>query len=1185
MEKIKEKFNPLVSIIIPVYNGANYMREAIDSALAQTYKNIEVVVVNDGSSDDTDEIAKSYGDKIRYFKKENGGVATALNLAIKKSKGEYISWLSHDDMYYPDKIGSQIDFLNSREDKIAIIFGDVTLISAKGDIIEDKIMSKRCRDSLRCLLAIDLDNTLNGCTLLIPKILFDKFGFFNTDKKYTQDYSMWFNFVENGIPFFYIDKLLVFSRQHNSQGGKIDPSGATIESDQLHSDLLINITDEEIFKYSDYSVDFLIKIHDVYKSSGYTKTSFIILRNILRLSILQKKENKLINVLNSAIYLFPDENSVKFSLKSQLKVLILKKKIKKRVLIYSNVWTRGGVERVMTILSDYLVDFYDIVLVSGDKEFEKKFELNHNVTHIKISENNQDDITNRLGALIVLLDIDLFIGNPNLILNFLDIYKLLNELNIKSIACNHGSYFLPFWSPWLYSVFEKRSLAYKYANVSTWLTTFNANVYKQLNENCAYMPNPNTFKVKPDLLLQKKEKIILCVGRFYDSIKRLDRVLLVFKKVLKDHPDAKLVLVGDYDPNVKIPSDADLNIGEFLSNLNIPTDCIRFEGEQERIDKYYMDASLLLLASDSEGFGMVLIEAGFFGLPSVIFKVVGLEDIIVDGENGFIVEQDDISSMADKVGELLSDNNTRFEMGKKAQELVERFDQEKICKRWKQLINVVLNTDNQENLNAELSKIFMNPVADINKFTKQLSFEYEKNIKLLINNTLSLNRESEIQVSANEKHMISMRDWMIGQIYRVPILGRSFVTLYFYVKKIILKLLSLKTEIKLVGLCLQYRIKFLSDRLLKRNKKKIILFVAMLDSIHTARWLSQFSKQANFEIHVFPSTSGAVHSLIRENTNIVVHDFVGNLDRRFNKINRILERVIKCLKPEIVHTLEMQNAAYKILPIKLKMKNKFPLWFYSCWGSDIRWYEKFPDHRQKITQVLSKCDALFCEDQDNIDKAVQTYGFDGSILKVPAPGGIHVDYYNNKFKKVSTSERKYILVKGYTGWVYKPETVFEAIKLCSDEIIKNGLKIVIYLPGEIDKYVFEMKSLGLDVELFNATEDYDKVMNLFAGAKINIAASLSDGIPNSMLESMLMGAFPIQSFSPGATEFIVNGKNGYLLDCLDVDSYAKTIKRVISDDKLLNEAAVYNAKIIKQKLDYNLVRNKVLNFYKTYLLK
>ena len=92
---------PKVTIVIPVYKGKKYMRKAIDSAIAQTYENLEILVINDGSPDDgaTDTIAKSYGDKIRYIYKENGGVSTVLNLALKEMKGEYFSWLSHDDVY------------------------------------------------------------------------------------------------------------------------------------------------------------------------------------------------------------------------------------------------------------------------------------------------------------------------------------------------------------------------------------------------------------------------------------------------------------------------------------------------------------------------------------------------------------------------------------------------------------------------------------------------------------------------------------------------------------------------------------------------------------------------------------------------------------------------------------------------------------------------------------------------------------------------------------------------------------------------------------------------------------------------------------------------------------------------------------------------------------------------------
>ena len=119
------KDKPLVSIIIPVYNGSNYMREAIDSALAQTYENFEVIVVNDGSTDGgkTERIALSYGNRIRYYHKENGGVATAMNFGIHEMKGEYFSWLSHDDIFYPDKIKIQMEAIRESGNPTTIAHG------------------------------------------------------------------------------------------------------------------------------------------------------------------------------------------------------------------------------------------------------------------------------------------------------------------------------------------------------------------------------------------------------------------------------------------------------------------------------------------------------------------------------------------------------------------------------------------------------------------------------------------------------------------------------------------------------------------------------------------------------------------------------------------------------------------------------------------------------------------------------------------------------------------------------------------------------------------------------------------------------------------------------------------------------------------------------------------------------
>jgi glycosyltransferase involved in cell wall biosynthesis len=180
---MNNEFNPLVSIVIPVYNGANYMREAIDSALAQTYRNIEVLVINDGSKDGgaTRDIALSYGNRIRYFEKDNGGVATALNLGIREMKGDYFSWLSHDDVYLPDKISIQVSFLKKQKNRDAALYGDVVFINEKSEILKKFRVRHRKKNTLYSVL----NGLINGCTLLIPKSFFFEISFFDEGLKTT----------------------------------------------------------------------------------------------------------------------------------------------------------------------------------------------------------------------------------------------------------------------------------------------------------------------------------------------------------------------------------------------------------------------------------------------------------------------------------------------------------------------------------------------------------------------------------------------------------------------------------------------------------------------------------------------------------------------------------------------------------------------------------------------------------------------------------------------------------------------------------------------------------------------------------------------------------------------------------------------------------------------------------------
>ncbi len=111
---------PSVSIIIPCYKQAEYLPAAIDSALAQTYAPVEVIVVNDGSPDDTEKVARGYGERIVYVERANGGLSAARNTGIARARGSYLKFLDSDDHLHPEQIAWQMELLAGREDAVAL---------------------------------------------------------------------------------------------------------------------------------------------------------------------------------------------------------------------------------------------------------------------------------------------------------------------------------------------------------------------------------------------------------------------------------------------------------------------------------------------------------------------------------------------------------------------------------------------------------------------------------------------------------------------------------------------------------------------------------------------------------------------------------------------------------------------------------------------------------------------------------------------------------------------------------------------------------------------------------------------------------------------------------------------------------------------------------------------------------
>jgi hypothetical protein len=205
---------PRVSIVIPVYNGANYMREAIDSALAQTYPNVEVIVVNDGSTDNgaTDTMARSYGDRIRYFTKPNGGVSSALNVGIRNMTGDWFAWLSHDDAFSTDRITEDMALLREQSGT-KVTFCSYNVINSASLVTQNVTNLPSCVSNPR--EAIELGG-VDMCTMTIHRSCFDRIGLFNEANRTTQDVEMSLHLAKY-FPF-YRSAGITHKRQHSDQG-------------------------------------------------------------------------------------------------------------------------------------------------------------------------------------------------------------------------------------------------------------------------------------------------------------------------------------------------------------------------------------------------------------------------------------------------------------------------------------------------------------------------------------------------------------------------------------------------------------------------------------------------------------------------------------------------------------------------------------------------------------------------------------------------------------------------------------------------------------------------------------------------------------------------------------------------------------------------------------------------------
>jgi glycosyltransferase involved in cell wall biosynthesis len=259
---------PLVSVVIPTYNSDKFIAQAVQSVLEQTYRSFELIVVDDGSTDETKDVLCQFNNSIRYHYQKNSGPSSTRNAGIKMAEGEYISFLDADDIWSPNKIEAQLDFLERHRD-IGLVFSDIE------EFDKEKIIHERSRlvvqvyghegalqvplqDPFRNLLT---KNFICTSTVMVRSECFKKAGLFEESLRIGEDRDMWLRIAA----YYKIARLplvLCKKRVHD-----FNISGDM----ELYTSSLIKVLEKHLHLFPDLVPSSLIKkkLSQLYLSCGF----------------------------------------------------------------------------------------------------------------------------------------------------------------------------------------------------------------------------------------------------------------------------------------------------------------------------------------------------------------------------------------------------------------------------------------------------------------------------------------------------------------------------------------------------------------------------------------------------------------------------------------------------------------------------------------------------------------------------------------------------------------------------------------------------------------------------------------------------------------------------------------------------------------------------------------------------
>jgi len=180
----------MVSVVIPAYNQARYITEAIESVLAQTFTDFELIVVDDGSTDDTHTELERYSARTRVIRQTNRGASAALNVGIREAHGAWISMLSADDAWEPTKLERQVHIARSNPD-VGLVYTDFAYVDQDGLFLARERYPPQPSSRRGTLFWLVRGCYVNGSTVMVRRDVFDKVGLFDERERWAPDWDMW----------------------------------------------------------------------------------------------------------------------------------------------------------------------------------------------------------------------------------------------------------------------------------------------------------------------------------------------------------------------------------------------------------------------------------------------------------------------------------------------------------------------------------------------------------------------------------------------------------------------------------------------------------------------------------------------------------------------------------------------------------------------------------------------------------------------------------------------------------------------------------------------------------------------------------------------------------------------------------------------------------------------------------